>query len=142
MPLEPDDQPWNDRIIANFRENAGRVTIPPFVGANLLLLTTTGAKSGQAHTAPLGYTRDRERYVVVGSNSGRPVNADWVANVRANPIVTLDVGPDTFQARGTVTKGGERSRLFEAHATEIPFFRNYETMTDRELPVVTFERLP
>lgn len=141
MPLEPGDETWNETIIANFRANAGQVTIPPFVGANLLLLTTTGAKSGQAHVAPLGYTRNGENYVVVGSNSGRPVNADWVANVRANPVVTLEVGTDTFQARGAVTAGEERTRLFEAHATEIPFFRTYETMTDRQLPVVSFERI-
>lgn len=141
MPLEAGDKPWNDNVIGNFRENAGKVTIPPYVGANLLLMTTTGAKSGEAHTMPLGYTRDAERYVVVGSNSGRPMNADWVANVRANPIVTLEVGSDTFQARATVTEGEERHRLFEAHATAIPHFRKYKETTERELPVVTFERI-
>jgi deazaflavin-dependent nitroreductase family protein len=141
MPLETGDQPWNDNVIANFRENGGKVTTPPYVGANLLLLTSIGAKSGETHLAPLGYTRDGEKYVVAGSNSGRPVNADWVTNVKADPIVTLEVGSETFQARATVTEGEERHRLFESHATAIPFFRKYEEMTDRELPVVTFERI-
>lgn len=141
MPLEAGDKPWNDNVIANFRENAGKVTVPPYVGASLLLLTTTGAMSGETHTAPLLYTRDGETCVVVGSNSGRAMNADWVANVRANPIVSLEVGSDTFQARATVTEGDERHRLFEAHATAIPYFRKYEEMTERQLPVVTFERI-
>jgi deazaflavin-dependent nitroreductase family protein len=141
MPLEAGDKPWNDNVISNFRANGGKVTTPPYVGANLLLLTTTGAKSGEPHTAPLGYTRDGGRYVVAGSNSGRSVNADWIANVRADPIVTLEVGPDTFQARATVTEGDERHRLFEAHATALPFFRKYQEMTERELPVVTFDRI-
>ena len=141
MPIEQGEKTWNDKVIANFRENAGMVTTPPYIGANLLLLTSTGAQSGELRTTPLGYTRDGERYVVVGSNSGRPVNSDWVANVSADPIVTLEVGTATFQARATVTGGDERDRLFEAHATAIPYFRKYEAMTDRELPVVTFERI-
>ena len=141
MPLEPQDKPWNEGVIANFREHGGHVTTPPYVGANLLLLTTVGAMSGELHIAPLGYTRDGGRFVVVGSNSGRAVNADWVANVRAQPDVTLEVGTETFRARGTVTEGEERDRLFEAHATQLPYFRKYQAMTDRELPVVTFERI-
>ena len=116
-PLEPGDQTWNDRVIEDFRRNGGRVTFAPYVGANLLLLTSTGARSGAPQVAPLGYTRDGDRYVVVGSNSGRPVNADWVANVRACPMVSLEIGTETFSARGTVTEGAERDRLFEAHAT-------------------------
>jgi deazaflavin-dependent oxidoreductase (nitroreductase family) len=141
MPLEPGDQTWNDRVIDDFRRKGGKVTFAPYVGANLLLLTSTGAKSGAPQTAPLGYTRDGDRYVVVGSNSGRPVNADWVANVRAHPLVHLDIGTETFSARGTVTEGAERDRLFEAHATALPYFRKYAAMAPRELPVVTFERV-
>jgi deazaflavin-dependent oxidoreductase (nitroreductase family) len=141
MPLEAGDRPWNDNVIADFRANAGKVTFPPYVGASLLLLTTTGSASKEQHTAPLGYTRDGERYVVVGSNSGRPVNADWVANVAADSDVSVEVGTETFQARATVAEGAERDRLFEAHATALPYFRKYQEMTDRQLPVVTIERI-
>ena len=91
MPLQAGDQPLNDRVIADFRANGGAVTFPPYVGARLLLLTSTGARSGEPHVAPLGYTRDGEGYVVVGSNSGRDVNADWVSNVRANPDVGIEL---------------------------------------------------
>jgi hypothetical protein len=70
MRIDPGEEAWNHQIIDNFREHAGRVTLPPFVGANVLLLTTTGAKSGKARIAPLGFTRDGAGYVVVGSNSG------------------------------------------------------------------------
>lgn len=141
MPLQEGDLSWNDRVVADFRANGGKVTFPPYVGANLLLLTSTGARSGEQHVAPLGYTRDGEGYVVVGSNSGRDVNADWVSNVRANPIVTIELGGETFAAGGRVTEGEEGARLFEAHATALPHFRKYQAMTERTLPVVVLERL-
>jgi deazaflavin-dependent oxidoreductase (nitroreductase family) len=141
MPLEPGDQTWNERVVDDFHRNGGKVTFAPYVGANLLLLTSTGARSGAQQVAPLGYTRDGDRYVVVGSNSGRPVNADWVVNVRAHPNVRLEIGNETFDARGTVEEGAERDRLFEAHATALPYFRKYAEMAPRELPVVTFERV-
>ena len=141
MPLEDGDLSWNDRVIADFRANGGSVTFPPYVGAKLLLLTSTGARSGEPHVAPLGYTRDGEDYVVVGSNSGRDVNADWVSNVRANGDVTVELGGETFAARGRVTAGEERDRLFEVHATALPHFRKYQAMTDRTLPVVVLTRL-
>ncbi len=94
MPLDAQEEAWNRKIIDNFRENAGKVTMPPFVGSNLLLLTTTGAKSGQVRIAPLGFTRDGERYVVVGSNSGLSLNSAWLYNVKASPIVTVETGAE------------------------------------------------
>jgi len=141
MPLEAQDIPWNERVVSDFRANGGNVTFPPYVGANLLLLTTTGARTGEPHVAPLGFTRDGERYVVVGSNSGRPVNADWVSNVRANRTVTVEVGTETFQGRATVAEGAERERLFAQHVERIPYFGKYEEMAGRQLPVVTIERI-
>ena len=141
MPLEKGDLPWNERVIEDFRANGGKVSFPPYVGANLLLLTSMGARTGAPHVAPLGFTRDGDRYVVVGSNSGRPVNADWVANVRANEDVTIEVGTEAFNARGRVEEGAERDRLFAAHVAALPYFAKYQAMTERPLPVVTFDRL-
>jgi deazaflavin-dependent oxidoreductase (nitroreductase family) len=141
MPLETGDLSWNERVIEDFRANGGRVTFRPYVDANLLLLTSTGAGSGAPHVAPLGYTRDGDRYVVVGSNSGRPVNADWVANVRANPDVTVELGREAFNARGRVEEGAERDRLFAAHVAALPHFARYQAMTERQLPVVTLDRI-
>jgi deazaflavin-dependent oxidoreductase (nitroreductase family) len=139
MPLDLDAEAWNQKIIDNFRGNGGRVTIPPFVGSNLLILHTTGARSGEHRVAPLGYTRDGERYVVVGSNSGGPINSAWLHNLKANPDVTVEVGSESLLARATVTSGAERQRLWEQHVAAIPIFGDYERMTDREIPVIVVE---
>jgi deazaflavin-dependent oxidoreductase (nitroreductase family) len=104
-------------------------------------MTSIGASSGEPRTAPLGYTRDGDRYVVVGSNSGLPQQPGWLANIRANPVVKVEVGVETFQARATITTGAERQRLWTAHVAAIPHFANYEKMTERELQVVTIERV-
>jgi deazaflavin-dependent oxidoreductase (nitroreductase family) len=138
--IQDEAESWNDMIIANFRAHDGHVTIPPFVGASLLLLTTTGARTGLPRTAPLGYTRDGNRFVVIGSNSGGPTNPEWLYNVIAHPLVTLEVTGETFQAGATVPKGAERQRLFDAMAAKIPAFADYQGKTTRQLPVVTFER--
>lgn len=142
MPIPPEEVAGNDIIIADFRTHAGQITKGRLAGHNLVLLTTIGAKSGVRRTSPVGYTRDGDRYVLVGSNSGGPTHSAWVANVRAHPEVTVEVGTETFRARATVTKGAERRRLFDAHAAAIPIFVRYEQMTERELPVVVLERLP
>jgi deazaflavin-dependent oxidoreductase (nitroreductase family) len=141
MPIPEGEQTWNAGTIADFRAHEGRITTGPLAGSNLLLMTSSGVRSGRPRTAPLGYTRDGERYIVVGSNSGRDEQAEWVANILAHPIVTVEVGTETFQARTEVTQGPERRRLLDAHIEAIPIFGRYETMTTRELPVVLLERI-
>jgi deazaflavin-dependent oxidoreductase (nitroreductase family) len=141
MPRKPDEIAWDEAILADFHEHAGQITRGRLAGANLLLMTSIGAKSGEPRLSPLGYTRDGDRYVVVGSNSGLPRQPAWLANIRANPIVSVEVGIDTFKARATITAGAERARLWAAHVAEIPHFATYERMVDRELPVVALERL-
>jgi deazaflavin-dependent oxidoreductase (nitroreductase family) len=136
-----DETSWNDQIIADFHEHAGQITQGRLAGANLLLMTSIGATSGEPRIAPLGYTRDGDRYVVVGSNSGLPRQPAWLANIRANPIVSVEVGVETFQGRATITTGDERQRLWAAHVKAIPHFATYEQMTERELQVVTIERV-
>ena len=76
-----------------------------FAGAPLLLLTTTGARSGQPRVAPLAYTTDNGRLVVIASKGGAPTHPDWFHNLRANPEVTVEVGTETFPARATITEG-------------------------------------
>ena len=139
MPRTSDEAAWNDRIIADFHEHEGQITQGRLAGANLLLMTSIGASSGEPRTAPLGYTRDGDRYVVVGSNSGLPQQPGWLANIRANPVVSVEVGVETFPARATITAGAERQRLWAAHVAALPHFANYEKMTERELQVVTLE---
>ena len=141
MPRRPDEIAWDEAILADFHEHGGQITRGRLAGANVLLMTSTGAKSGEARIAPLGYTRDGDRYVVVGSNSGLPHQPAWLANIRANPVVSVEVGNETFEARASITTGAERQRLWAAHVAEIPHFANYEKMTGRELQVVAIERL-
>lgn len=130
------DASFNDRTIADFRAHEGRITTGRLAGSKLLLLTSVGARSGRPQTTPLGYTRDGDRYVVVGSNSGSSNQPAWLFNVRADPHVSVEVGTETFPAVATVTTGEERRRLFAAHVDAIPHFATYEKMTERELPVV------
>ena len=136
-----DETSWNDQIVADFHEHAGQITQGRLAGANLLLMTSIGARSGEPRTTPLGYTRDGDRYVVVGSNSGLPQQPAWLANIRANPVVTVEVGVETFPARATITTGAERQRLWTSHIAAIPHFATYEKMVDRELQVVAIERV-
>lgn len=141
MSSEPRETSWNANTIADFRAHHGAITVGRLAGSNLLLMTSTGAKTGRPNVAPLGYTRDGDRHVVVGSNMGRPANPQWLRNIQADPAVTLEVGDETFEATATVTVGAERRRLLDAHIAAIPMFGKYEAMTERELPVVTLSRV-
>jgi deazaflavin-dependent oxidoreductase (nitroreductase family) len=132
---------WNDTILADFRAHAGQITEGRLKGASLLLMTTTGAKTGRSRTAFLGYHLDGGRYIVVGSNQGRDGHPAWLANVRKNPIVIVELGTETFQARATITAGAERRRLLDDRIAAIPQFGVYEKMTRRELPVIALERI-
>ena len=141
MPIGPEEAAWNASTIADLRDHAGQITSGRLAGSKLLLLTTIGAKTGTSRTTPLGYTRDDDRYVVVGSNSGGPTDPEWVRNVKVNPMVTVEVGGTTFEARATVEDGPERRRLLDGHIAAIPIFARYESMAGRTLPVVALERV-
>jgi deazaflavin-dependent oxidoreductase (nitroreductase family) len=130
---------FNRQLIEEFRANGGKVG-GMFAGAPLLLLTTTGAKSGQPRVAPLAYTTDNDRLVVIASKGGAPTHPDWFHNLRANPQVTVEVGTETFPARATVQQGAERQRLFDQMAAQMPNFAEYQKNTVRKIPVVVLER--
>jgi deazaflavin-dependent oxidoreductase (nitroreductase family) len=132
---------FNRNLIDEFRANAGKVT-GVFEGAPLLLLTTTGTKSGRKHTTPLVYRKDGDRIVVFGSKGGAPRHPAWFHNLVANPNVTVELpGGETFEARAAVTEGAERDRLFAAQKEAMPAFAQYEAKTDRQIPVVALERV-
>jgi deazaflavin-dependent oxidoreductase (nitroreductase family) len=131
---------WNQDIIEQFRANQGTISSGQFTGRALLLLTTTGAKSGKPFTVPLAFTRSGEDYVVIASKAGMPTNPDWYHNLVAHPTVTVEVGPDTFEARARVTEGEERDRLFAAQVALMPGFGDYQQKTTRVLPVIVLER--
>jgi deazaflavin-dependent oxidoreductase (nitroreductase family) len=131
---------FNRKLIEEFRENGGKVS-GMFAGAPLLLLTTTGARSGQPRVAPLAYTTDNDRLVVIASKGGAPTHPDWFYNVRANPDVTVELGAEAFPARATILQGAERQRLFNQMAAQMPNFAEYQRNTTRQLPVIVLERI-
>jgi deazaflavin-dependent oxidoreductase (nitroreductase family) len=135
-----DSNDFNTNLIAEFRANAGKVG-GMFEGSPMMLLTTTGARSGQQRIAPLVYTTDNGRYVIIASKGGAPTNPDWFHNLRANPEVTVEVGDESFKARASVPEGAERQRLFDQQAALMPGFAEYQKNTTRTLPVVVLERL-
>lgn len=134
---------FNDDLITHFRKNKGVIYEGPFTGRDVLLLTTTGAKSGRPRTHPLVYTRDGDRYLIIASKGGAPTHPSWYHNVRAHPEVTVEVGPETFHAKAIpVTRGPERRRLYDQHSAINPGFKDYEKKTDRVIPAILLERLP
>lgn len=132
----------SEALVRDFRAHDGEVTSGPFRGRPVLLLTTTGARSGERRLAPLVYTRDGDRYVIVASKGGAPTHPAWYLNLLAHPVVTLEVGGETFQARAHVASGPERDGLYARHAEVHPGFTDYQQRTSRVIPVVVLERLP
>lgn len=130
---------YNAPVIKEFRENQGRVG-GMFGSMQLLLLTSTGAKSGKSYTLPLAYTQDQQGLVIVASKGGAPTNPDWYHNLVANPKVTVEVGSEKFEAVARQVHGAERERLFDQHAQAYPNFNDYKAKTSRTLPVFVLER--
>jgi deazaflavin-dependent oxidoreductase (nitroreductase family) len=131
---------FNQKVIAEFRTNQGKVG-GQMAGMPLLLLTTTGNKTGRTLTKPLAYTKDGDRIFVIASFAGSPHNPAWFVNLAANPMVTVEVGTERFQARARITSGEERERLFKLQADKMGIFNDYQKKTTRQIPVVVFERI-
>ena len=132
---------FNQGIIEEFRANGGKVG-GYFAGANMLLLHTIGAKSGQPRTNPLVYVTDGDRLVVIASKGGADQNPDWYHNLLANPAVTVELGNEQFQARATaVTEEPERSRLYAKMVAHRSGFADYEKKTSRKIPAIVLERV-
>ncbi|MFJ3528884.1 MULTISPECIES: nitroreductase/quinone reductase family protein [unclassified Streptomyces] len=130
---------FNETIIEEFRANGGKVG-GPFEGGDLLLLTTTGARSGTERTTPLGYVRHGELILLIGSGLGAPSHPGWYHNLLAHPVVRVEIGTSTFQALAVPAEGDRRDELF-AHAVErAPGYGDYQARTERVLPVVVLER--
>lgn len=129
---------WNDKIIAEFRENDGKVG-GRFAGIPLLLLHNRGAKSGEPRINPMAYQAVGDSYAVFASYAGASKNPAWYHNLVANPDVEIEVGTDRFPARARVTDGAERERIWEQQKSDYPGFAEYEQKTDREIPVIVLD---
>ena len=130
---------WNRQTIDEFRANKGKVG-GMWESRPLLLLTTTGAKSGRQHTTPTMYLRDGDRLLIFASKGGAPTHLHWYHNLLAHPEVTVEVGPETYQAIATVITGEERDRLYTRQAELYPQFADYQSRTYRTIPVIALER--
>jgi deazaflavin-dependent oxidoreductase (nitroreductase family) len=131
---------WNLNVIEEFRANQGKVG-GNFEGAPVLLLRTTGAKSGQERINPIMYLEEDGRIYVFASKAGAQSNPDWYFNLVANPEVTVEVGTETFTARAKTVDKAERDRIYAKQVELFPGFGEYEKKTTRLIPVVELERL-
>jgi deazaflavin-dependent oxidoreductase (nitroreductase family) len=139
MPTDEEFLAYNQGIIQAFRDDGGVVAQLPFP---ILLLTTTGARTGRRTTTPVGVGVDGDRVYVVASKGGGPSNPAWFHNLRANPSVTVELGGESYQARAVIAQGSERDRLYGLIAAQVPAFGEYEKNTDRTFPVVVLEGVP
>ncbi|MFF4366827.1 nitroreductase/quinone reductase family protein [Streptomyces sp. NPDC001594] len=134
----PTPTSFNQSVIEEFRTRRGKVG-GPFEGADLLLLTTTGARSGAPHTTPLGYVRHGDALLVVASNLGAPSHPAWYHNLLAHPQVRVELGADAFEALAVPAEGARRAELFAEVLRTAPGFAEYQARTDRLLPVVVLD---
>lgn len=134
----PDRSDFNSTIIEEFRANGGKVG-GPFEGAPLLLLHTTGARTGAERINPLMYRALPAGYAIFASKAGAPVNPAWYHNLLVNPRVRAEIGDHEAEFTARVAKGEERHEIWEAHKVANPGFAEYEARTSREIPVVILE---
>ena len=130
----------NRPIIEEFRSNGGRVG-GNFEGRPVLLLGTTGARTGLPRLNPLMYLADGERWLIFATKGGNPKHPDWYHNLVADPAVTIEVGTETIEARAEVIAGEERDRLYAIQAERYPQFAEYERRTTRIIPVIAISRV-
>ncbi len=132
---EIDFNAFNQPIIEEFRANGGKVG-GMFEGAPLILLHTTGRKSGKERISPLMCRQEGDRLFIFASKGGAPDNPDWFHNIVANPDVTYEQGTETKTARAVVLEPAERDRVYADNARAVPQFAEYQENTDRTIPVV------
>jgi deazaflavin-dependent oxidoreductase (nitroreductase family) len=131
---------FGERHVRRYRETGGRVGHIWKEGSTILLLTTTGRRTGEKRTTPLIYAKDGDRYVIVASQGGAPEHPGWFRNLSKDPNVELQVRSDVFPARARVAEGEERERLWRRANEVWRHYDEYQQKTERESPVVVLER--
>ena len=134
--MTDDPMVWEEALIADLREHDGKPSFGPLAGQPIMVMYSKGAKSGERRRAILTYTRDGDAYVVAASAGGSPKDPKWLANVVANPEVTVEIGKRTFQATAEVATAGDHDRLWAAHVQALPNFAEYPAKAGREIPMV------
>jgi deazaflavin-dependent oxidoreductase (nitroreductase family) len=128
----------NRTVIEQFRAGGD---IEGMQRERLVLLTTTGARTGQQRTTPMMYHRDGERLFVIASNVGAPSHPDWYLNLVASPEVHVEVGTESYEALASPLEGAERDEVWAMIKDTYPFFADHETKTARVIPVVALTRV-
>jgi deazaflavin-dependent oxidoreductase (nitroreductase family) len=134
-----DDDLFGAEHVRVYRESSGERGYH-WRGTTILLLTTQGRTSGQSRTTPLIHRTDGERWVVIASKGGAPVHPSWFENLQANPEATIEVKDESLPVLASVAEGGERARLWSLMAEVWPAYDDYQSNTDREIPVVVLTR--
>jgi proline iminopeptidase len=132
---------FGEEHVRRYRETGGEVGHIWREGSTILLLTTTGRKTGEKRTAPLIYVRDGDRYVIVASKGGAPEHPGWYQNIEKTPEVELQVKDEVFRAHARTVKGEERERLWRKANEVWPQYDAYAKKTNREIPVIVLERI-
>jgi deazaflavin-dependent oxidoreductase (nitroreductase family) len=139
--VEEAESLFGEEHVRRYRETGGEVGQIWREGSTVLLLTTTGRRSGEPRTTPLIYAQDGARYVIVGSKGGAPEHPGWYRNLMKTPNVELQVGDEVFAALARTASGAERERLWRKANQVWPHYDEYARKTDREIPVVVLERI-
>ena len=134
--IPPDMKAFNEKLIAEFRANGGKLS-GQLENARVMLLTTTGAKSFAPRTVVVGVRPWGERYAAIASNNGAPGSPHWFANLRANPVATIEIPGETFQAKARVAGAAEKAELTKV----IEYYERQQALISREIPIVIFERV-
>jgi deazaflavin-dependent oxidoreductase (nitroreductase family) len=134
-----DRKVFNAAVIKEFRENAGKVG-GRYEGRPVVIITTTGAKSGRKYEIPLVYLQDGDRRFIFASKGGSPTNPDWYHNLVANPGVTVEVGTERYDATAVIIAGEERDQLYAKQVAVAPQFGQYQEKATRRIPVIELKR--
>ena len=129
---------FNSNLVKDIRAH-GKPTSGPFLGRDVLVLSTKGAKSGELRETPLVYTRDNQHHVIVASKGGAPQHPGWYRNLLANPEVEVQVGTKKVKARARTATGAERAKLWQEALKFWPPYADYQKKTEREIPVVVLD---
>jgi len=127
---------FESALISDWRAHGGRVTSGPLAGHPLLLLTSSGAKSGEERRASLTFSRDQGDYIVAGTAGGSPTTPAWVYNLREHPEVEIEAEDRTFEATARIVEGEERDQLWNQHVARLPHFAEYPAKARRVIPII------
>jgi deazaflavin-dependent oxidoreductase (nitroreductase family) len=130
---------FNDNVVEEFRANGGKVG-GPFAGADIVLLTTTGAKSGQPRLSPLAYFTIDGRILIVGSYGGAPKDPAWVHNLRAKPRAQVEIGTESYDVIARELSRDERDAVFDKVVELSPGFGDYQKKTSRVIPLFELQK--